>query len=90
MVGQRFAAFTPEASPDYYTADHRPRYITPVNKNNKYLVYHLRSPIESPLVKHRGFALYDNPHDDTRPALVGYYLEDIGIVDPHRVREIRD
>ncbi len=92
LTTQRFAAFTPADTTEYYTAEHRPKYISPLTSENKYAVFHLRSPIESEQIYHQGFALYENPPSnghDTRPAHTAFYVEDIGIIPADRLQVLR-
>jgi hypothetical protein len=77
-----FADFTPIDSIEFFTQDHKPRYLTEVREDGKPVIYKVRTILEDPEDAHQSVALYN--HNVTMntpvPTPYGFYVRGFGIV----------
>jgi len=76
-----FKVFAPTDDIRYFTEDtHKPRYLTPIDGNDKPYVFLVRSELEAKEETHNAIALFNYDSNIDEPELNAFLVERYGIV----------
>src|SRR5579862_8067335 len=78
----RFAAYTPLDKPAFWTEDHQPRYVTPLNREGCPRAFYVRNLLEPPTTRHYAVALFNHPKTNglNEPTHWGFFVDKIGLI----------
>lgn len=82
MKNVLFKEFTPIDSLEFFTQEHKPRYLTRVREDGTPIIYMVRTTLEDPHNAHQSISLYKHnvTYDIPVPTPYGFFVKGYGIV----------